>query len=279
MPIKKYKPTSPGRRFATYADNAEVTKTEPEKSLVEGLKKSGGRNARGRITSRHRGGGAKRKYRKIDFKRRKDGIPARVAAIEYDPNRTAHIALLHYADGEKTYILAPARLLVGATVLSGTGADIAPGHALALRNIPTGTTIHNVELTPGRGGQMGRSAGAAIQLVAKEGDRATLRLPSGEMRMVHVECRATVGAIGNAEHQNIDIGKAGRSRHLGKRPQTRGTAMNPVDHPHGGGEGSTTPGRHPVTPWGVPTLGYPTRKKNKPSDRYIVRSRRRAKRK
>jgi large subunit ribosomal protein L2 len=279
MPIKKYKPTSPGRRFATFADNAEVTKTEPEKSLVEGLKKSGGRNTHGRITSRHRGGGAKRKYRKIDFKRRKDGIPARVAAIEYDPNRTSYIALLHYADGEKRYILAPARLRVGATVMSGPGADIAPGHALALRNIPTGTTIHNVELMPGRGGQMGRSAGAAIQLVAKEGDRATLRLPSGEMRMVHVDCRATVGSIGNAEHQNIDIGKAGRSRHLGKRPQTRGTAMNPVDHPHGGGEGSTTPGRHPVTPWGVPTLGYPTRKKNKQSDRWIVRNRRRAKRK
>ncbi|MBX5469890.1 MAG: 50S ribosomal protein L2 [Thermoleophilaceae bacterium] len=279
MAIKKHKPTSPGRRFATYADNAEVTKTEPEKSLVEGLKKSGGRNAHGRITSRHRGGGAKRKYRRIDFKRRKDGIPARVAAIEYDPNRTAHIALLHYADGEKAYILAPARLRVGATVLSGPGADIAPGHALALRDIPTGTTVHNVELTPGRGGQMGRSAGAAIQLVAKEGERATLRLPSGEMRMVHVDCRATVGSIGNAEHQNIDIGKAGRSRHLGRRPQTRGTAMNPVDHPHGGGEGSTTPGRHPVTPWGKPTLGYPTRKKRKPSDRWIVRSRRRAKRK
>jgi large subunit ribosomal protein L2 len=279
MAIKKYKPTSPGRRFATYADNAEVTKTEPEKSLVEGLKKSGGRNSHGRITSRHRGGGAKRKYRVIDFKRRKDGIPARVAAIEYDPNRTAYIALLHYADGEKRYILAPNRLGVGATVMSGPGADIAPGHCLALRNIPTGTTVHNVELTPGRGGQLGRSAGAAIQLVAKEGDRATLRLPSGEMRMVHVDCRATVGSIGNAEHQNIDIGKAGRSRHLGKRPQTRGTAMNPVDHPHGGGEGSTTPGRHPVTPWGVPTLGYPTRKKNKQSDRWIVRSRRRAKRK
>ncbi|HEX8855480.1 MAG TPA: 50S ribosomal protein L2 [Thermoleophilaceae bacterium] len=279
MPIKKYKPTSPGRRFATFADNAEVTKSEPEKSLVEGLNKSGGRNSNGRITSRHRGGGAKRKYRVIDFKRRKDGIPARVAAIEYDPNRTAYIALLHYADGEKRYILAPNRLRVGATVMSGTGADIAPGHALPLRNIPTGTTVHNVELTPGRGGQLGRSAGAAVQLVAKEGDRATLRLPSGEMRMVHVDCRATVGSIGNAEHQNIDIGKAGRSRHLGKRPQTRGTAMNPVDHPHGGGEGSTTPGRHPVTPWGVPTLGYPTRKKNKQSDRWIVRSRRRAKRK
>jgi large subunit ribosomal protein L2 len=274
MAIKRHKPTSPGRRFATWQDNAEVTKKEPEKSLVEGLKKSGGRNSYGRITSRHRGGGAKRRYRRIDFKRTKDGIPAKVAAIEYDPNRTAYIALLHYADGDKRYILAPARLGVGDTVSSGPTADIAPGCALPLRNIPTGTTLHNVELTPGRGGQMGRSAGTAIQLVAKEGERATLRLPSGEMRQVPVDARATVGAIGNSDHQNIDIGKAGRSRHKGIRPQTRGTAMNPVDHPHGGGEGSTTPGRHPVTPWGVPTLGYPTRKKNKPSDRYIVRRRR-----
>jgi large subunit ribosomal protein L2 len=272
--IKKHKPTSPGRRFATWSDRAEVTRSEPEKSLVRGITKSGGRNAYGRITSRHRGGGAKRKYRIIDFKRTKDGIPAKVAAIEYDPNRTAYIALLHYADGEKRYILAPARLRVGATVLSGPTADIVVGHCLPLRNIPTGTVVHNVELEPGRGGQMGRSAGASIQLMAKEGDRATLRLPSGEMRMVNVDCRATVGTIGNVEHQNIDIGKAGRNRHKGKRPQTRGTAMNPVDHPHGGGEGSTTPGRHPVTPWGVPTLGYPTRKKNKQSDRMIVRRRR-----
>ena len=274
MAIKKHKPTTPGRRFATWSDRAEVTRRAPEKSLVEGLSKSGGRNVHGRITSRHRGGGAKRRYRKIDFKRRKDGVPAKVASIEYDPNRTSYIALLHYADGEKRYILAPQRLRVGATVMSGQEADIAVGHCLPLRNIPTGTVVHNVELTPGRGGQMGRSAGAAIQLVAKEGERATLRLPSGEMRMVSVDCRATVGAIGNVEHQNIDIGKAGRNRHKGIRPQTRGTAMNPVDHPHGGGEGSTTPGRHPVTPWGVPTLGYPTRKKNKPSDRYIVRRRR-----
>jgi large subunit ribosomal protein L2 len=272
--IKKHKPTSPGRRFATWSDRAEVTRTEPEKSLVRGITKSGGRNSYGRITSRHRGGGAKRKYRVIDFKRTKDGIPAKVASIEYDPNRTAYIALLHYADGEKRYILAPARLRVGATVLSGPSADIAVGHCLPLRNIPTGTVVHNVELLPGRGGQMGRSAGTSIQLMAKEGERATLRLPSGEMRMVDVDCRATVGTIGNVEHQNIDIGKAGRNRHKGKRPQTRGTAMNPVDHPHGGGEGSTTPGRHPVTPWGVPTLGYPTRKKNKPSDRMIVRRRR-----
>ncbi|HYH58231.1 MAG TPA: 50S ribosomal protein L2 [Thermoleophilaceae bacterium] len=277
MAVKKHKPTSPGRRFATWNDNAEVTKAEPEKGLVEGLKKSGGRNAHGRITSRHRGGGAKRKYRKVDFKRLKDGVPAKVAAIEYDPNRSAHIALLHYADGEKRYILAPQRLSVGASVMSGPTAEVAVGNALPLARIPTGTVVHNVELTPGRGGQMGRSAGAAIQLMAKEGRHATLRLPSGEMRMVLVDCRATIGTIGNGEHQNVDIGKAGRNRHKGKRPQTRGTAMNPVDHPHGGGEGSTTPGRHPVTPWGVPTLGYRTRKKNKPSDRYIVRGRRRGK--
>jgi large subunit ribosomal protein L2 len=277
VPVKRHKPTSPGRRFATWPDRTELSKKEPERNLTEGLSKSGGRNSRGRITSRHRGGGAKRLYRKIDFKRRKDGVPAKVAAIEYDPNRTAYIALLHYADGEKRYILAPNRLRVGMTVESGDGADITVGNALPIRRIPTGTTVHNVELNPGRGGQIGRSAGAAIQLVAKEGDRATLRLPSGEMRMVSTECRATVGEIGNAEHQNITIGKAGRNRHKGIRPQTRGTAMNPVDHPHGGGEGSTTPGRHPVTPWGVPTLGYPTRKKNKPSDRYIVRRRRRGK--
>src|SRR4051795_3136795 len=277
MAIRKPKPTSPGRRFATYPDFSEITKSEPEKSLVEGLKKSGGRNVNGRKTARHRGGGAKRLYRRIDFKRRKDGVPAKVAAIEYDPNRTAYIALLHYADGEKRYILAPNRLRVGATVMSGDEADIQVGNSLPLRRIPTGTVVHNVELTPGRGGQMGRSAGTQIQLVAKEGGRATLRLPSGEMRMVPIDCRASIGAIGNAEHQNIEIGKAGRSRHKGKRPQTRGTAMNPVDHPHGGGEGSTTAGRHPVTPWGKPTLGYRTRKKNKASDRYIVRGRRRGK--
>src|SRR5919204_2437428 len=277
MAIRKHKPTTPGRRFATWAEHAELTQSEPEKSLTEGLKKSGGRNAKGRVTARHRGGGTKRKYRKIDFKRRKDGVPAKVAAIEYDPNRSAHIALLHYADGEKRYIVAPARLRVGDTVVSGEGADIRPGNALPLRSIPTGTTVHNVELTPGRGGQLGRSAGTAIQLVAKEGKLATLRLPSGEMRMVPLECRATVGVIGNAEHQNVELGKAGRARHLGKRPQTRGVAMNPIDHPHGGGEAHHTPGGHPVTPWGVPTLGYRTRKKRKPSDRYIVRGRRRGK--
>src|SRR5437764_2921457 len=275
MPLKRHKPSSTGLRVGNYEYIAEVTRSEPEKSLTEGISKSGGRNSRGRKTSRHRGGGAKRRYRKIDFKRQKDGVPARVAAIEYDPNRTSYIALLHYADGEKRYILAPTRLRVGATVSSGPGADIQPANCLPLRSIPTGTTVHNVELVPGRGGQMGRSAGAAIQLVAKEGGRATLRLPSGEMRMVLLDSRASIGSIGNADHQNISIGKAGRNRHKGKRPQTRGTAMNPVDHPHGGGEGSTTPGRHPVTPWGVPTLGYPTRKKNKQSDRFIVRRRRR----
>src|SRR3954468_2243970 len=277
MPIRKPKPTSPGRRFVSYSDFAEVTKTKPEKTLVEGLKKSGGRNAHGRKTSRHRGGGAKRLYRKIDFKRRKDDIPAKVAAIEYDPNRSSYIALLHYADGVKSYILAPARLQVGATVLSGPPVEPPVGNALPLANMPVGTVVHNVELQPGRGGQLARSAGASVELMAKEGDMATLRLPSGEMRLVRSECRATVGVIGNAEHQNITVGKAGRKRHMGVRPQTRGTAMNPVDHPHGGGEGSTTPGRHPVTPWGVPTLGYRTRKKNKGSDRYIVRGRRRGK--
>jgi len=277
MPIRKPKPTSPGRRFVSYPDFAEITKTEPEKSLVEGLKKSGGRNAYGRKTSRHRGGGAKRLYRKIDFKRTKDGVPAKVAAIEYDPNRTSYIALLHYADGAKAYILAPARLQVGATVMSGPTAEIATGNCLPLRNMPTGTVVHNVELQPGRGGQLARSAGASIQLMAKEGDYATLRLPSGEMRMVRADCRATVGVIGNADHQNVKIGKAGRKRHMGVRPQTRGTAMNPVDHPHGGGEGATPLGNHPQTPWGVPTIGYRTRKKRKASDRYIVRGRRRGK--
>src|SRR5256714_2481144 len=279
MAVKRHKPTSPGRRFATWSDRAEVTKKDPEKGLTEGLKKSGGRNTHGRITSRHRGGGAKRLYRRVDFKRQKDGVPARVAAIEYDPNRTAYIALLNYADGDKRYILAPNRLRVGMTVESGERADITVGNALPLRVIPTGTTVHNVEITPGRGGQMGRSAGTAIQLVAKEGERATLRLPSGEMRMVPVDCRATVGSIGNADHQNVELGKAGRSRHKGKRPQTRGVAMNPIDHPHGGGEAHHTPGGHPRTPWGVPTLGYRTRKKRKGSDKFIVRGRRRGRKK
>ena len=279
MPVRKHKPTTPGRRFATWTDRSEITRTEPEKALSEGLNKSGGRNSKGRVTARHRGGGAKRRYRRIDFKRRKDGVPAKVASIEYDPNRSAHIALLHYADGEKRYILAPARLRVGAPVMSGDRADIQLGNCLPLRLIPTGTTVHNVELAPGRGAQLGRSAGTAIQVMAKEGDYATLRLPSGEMRMVPLDSRATIGAIGNAEHENVELGKAGRSRHRGKRPQTRGVAMNPVDHPHGGGEAHHTPGGHPVTPWGVPTLGYRTRKKRKPSDRFIVRGRRRGKRK
>ena len=277
MAVRKPKPTSPGRRFATYPDFSEITTSKPEKSLTEGLSKSGGRNAHGRKTARHRGGGAKRLYRKIDFKRRKDGIPAKVAAIEYDPNRSARIALLNYSDGEKRYILAPQRLRVGATVMSGPQAEVSVGNSLPLARMPIGTVVHNVELAPGRGGQIGRAAGAAIQLMAKEGSRATLRLPSGEMRMVELDCRATIGEIGHVEHANVDVGKAGRNRHLGRRPQTRGTAMNPVDHPHGGGEGSTTAGRHPVTPWGVPTLGYRTRKKRKPSDRYIVRGRRRGK--
>ncbi len=277
MAIRKPKPTSPGMRFVSYPDFAEITRSEPEKSLTEGLKKSGGRNAHGRKTSRHRGGGAKRLYRKIDFKRTKDAIPAKVAHIEYDPNRSAYIALLHYVDGEKRYIIAPARLTVGMTVESGPSADIRVGNALPLANMPAGTVVHNVELTPGRGAQLGRSAGIGIQLLAKDGDYVTLRLPSGEMRQVRAECRATIGTVGNSDHQNVKIGKAGRKRHMGVRPQTRGVAMNPVDHPHGGGEGSTTAGRHPVTPWGVPTLGYRTRKKGKASDKYIVRGRKRGK--
>ena len=277
MAIRKPKPTSPGMRFVSYPDFAEITRSSPEKSLVEGLTKSGGRNSYGRKTSRHRGGGAKRLYRRIDFKRLKDGVPAQVAHIEYDPNRTAYIALLHYADGEKRYILAPAKLQVGMTVESGPNADIRVGNALPLANMPAGTVVHNVELTPGRGAQLGRSAGISIQLLAKDGEYVTLRLPSGEMRLVRGECRATVGTVGNSDHQNVKIGKAGRKRHMGVRPQTRGVAMNPVDHPHGGGEGSTTAGRHPVTPWGVPTLGYRTRKKGKASDKYIVRGRKRGK--
>src|ERR1700730_9290491 len=277
MPIRKPKPTSPGRRFVSYPDFAEITKSEPEKTLVAGLSKSGGGEGPRGKKSRHRGGGAKRAYRRIDFKRRKDGVEAKVAAIEYDPNRSAYIALLHYVDGEKRYILAPQRLAVGMTVSSGPNADIAVGNSLELARMPVGTVVHNVELQPGRGGQMARSAGASVQLMAKDGDMATLRLPSGEVRMVRAEWRATVGTLGNAEHQNVKVGKAGRKRHLGVRPQTRGTAMNPVDPPHGGGEASTTAGRHPVTPWGVPTLGYRTRKRRKRSDALIVRARRRGK--
>ena len=277
MPLKKYKPTSPGRRFMTVSGFDEVTKAEPEKSLLEPLTKKAGRNNRGRITTRHKGGGHKRQYRVIDFKRRKDGVPAKVAAIEYDPNRSARIALLHYVDGAKAYILAPARLRVGATVESGPDADIKPGNALPLANIPTGTNVHAVELKPGQGARMARSAGSSIQLVAKDGDHGVLRLPSGELRRVLLTCRATVGQVGNSDHANEQSGKAGRSRWLGKRPAVRGSAMNPVDHPHGGGEGKSKGGRHPVTPWGVPTLGKRTRRKHKESDKLIVRGRRRGK--
>jgi large subunit ribosomal protein L2 len=278
MANRKTKPTSPGRRFGTYQLREELSGAEPEKSLTKGKNRSSGRNANGRVTSRHRGGGAKRRYREIDFKRTTDDIPAKVASIEYDPNRSAYIALLHYADGRKSYILAPQGLQVGAEVLSGPKADIALGHALPLRRIPTGTVVHNVEMTPGQGGRLGRAAGTAIQVVAKEGDMVSLRLPSSEVRMVRADCRATVGSLSNSDHQNVTWGKAGRSRHRGKRPQTRGIAMNPVDHPHGGGEAHKTPGGHPVTPWGKPTLGYRTRKKRKKSDALIVRGRRRKKR-
>jgi large subunit ribosomal protein L2 len=279
MPNRKTRPTSPGRRFGTYQLREELTGDEPTKKLLSGKKRSSGRNAAGRVTARHRGGGAKRRYRQIDFKRHKDGIPAKVATIEYDPNRSANIALLNYSDGEKRYILAPQGLRVGAEIVSGDGADIAPGNSLPLSRIPTGTVVHNVELIPGQGGRLGRAAGTAIQVVAKEGPMVSLRLPSSEVRMVRGECRATVGSISNAEHQNLKVGKAGRNRHRGKRPQTRGVAMNPVDHPHGGGEAHHTPGGHPVTPWGKPTLGYRTRKKGKRSDALIVRGRRRGKRK
>ncbi len=274
MGIKKYKATSPGLRQMTVLTFDEITKKEPEKSLVVTLKKSGGRNSQGRITVRFRGGGAKRKYRIIDFKRDKDGIPGKVAAIEYDPNRTANIALIHYADGEKRYILAPHGLKVGDVIESGENADIKVGNALPLRNIPVGTTVHNIELVPGKGGQLARSAGAEAQLMGKEGKYAQLRLPSGEHRLVLLDCRATIGQVGNLDHENVTIGKAGRSRHMGRRPSVRGSAMNPVDHPHGGGEGKAPIGRPaPVTPWGKPTLGYKTRKKNKKSDKYIVRRR------
>src|SRR5213592_2029769 len=277
MALKKYKPTSPGRRFMSVSSFDEITKSEPEKSLTAPIKKTGGRNVNGRVTTRHQGGGHKRRYRVIDFKRTKDGIPAKVAAIEYDPNRSARIALLHYADGEKAYILAPSQLRVGASVQSGPDADIKVGNALPLENIPTGTLVHNVELKPGQGAKMARSAGSGIQLVAKDAGYAVLRLPSGEMRRVPLRCRATVGQVGNVDHQNVTIGKAGRSRWRGKRPSVRGSAMNPVDHPHGGGEGKSKGGRHPVTPWGVPTLGKRTRSKHKESNKLIVRGRRRGK--
>lgn len=272
MAIRKRKPTSAGRRFQTVSDFAEITKSTPERSLLAPQQRSGGRNSYGRKTSRHRGGGHKRQYRLVDFKRNKDGVPARVAAIEYDPNRNARIVLLHYFDGEKRYILAPAKLNVGDIVQSGVEADIKVGCALPLRNIPVGTVVHNVELRPGQGGKLARGAGMSIQLVAKEGDYATLRLPSTEMRKVPIDCRATVGEVGNSEHELISVGKAGRNRWKGVRPQTRGVAMNPVDHPLGGGEGKTSGGRHPVSPWGQPEGR--TRALVKDSDKLIIRRRR-----
>ena len=271
MAIKKFKPTSPALRQMTVLVSDEITCNQPEKSLLVSLKKNSGRNAQGKITVRHRGGGNRRKYRIIDFKRNKDGIPAKVATIEYDPNRTANIALLHYADGEKAYILAPVGLEVGTTVLSGPTADIKPGNAMALKDMPVGTVIHNIELKPGKGAQLVRSAGVSAQLMAKEGKKALLRLPSGEMRFVSIDCKATIGQVGNIEHGNVVIGKAGRKRHMGIRPTVRGSVMNPCDHPHGGGEGRTSIGRpSPVTPWCKPALGYKTRKKNKASDKLIV---------
>ena len=271
---KSFRPTTPSMRFRTVSTFEEVTKTSPEKSLIRPKKRTNGRNNRGRVTVRHRGGGHRRHYRKIDFKRDKFDIPAKVAAIEYDPNRSSRIALLHYADGEKRYVLSPIGLEVGSTIVSGEGADIQVGNALPLAKIPDGTAIHNVELQPGKGGQMGRSAGTMIQILAKEGDFAQLRLPSGEMRLVRLTCIATIGQVGNADHENIVSGKAGRSRWLGKRPTVRGVAMNPVDHPHGGGEGRATGGGNPVSPWGQPTRGFKTRKKKKHSSKWIVRDRR-----
>jgi large subunit ribosomal protein L2 len=270
MAIRKYKPTTPGRRGASVSDFKEITRTRPEKSLTKPLKKKAGRNAYGRITTRHQGGGHKRQYRMIDFKRNKDGVPATVASIEYDPNRTARIALLHYADGEKRYILAPQGLSVGDRLASGAGSDIRPGNALPLASIPVGTIVHAVELKAGAGAKMARSAGSGVQLLAKEGGSATLRLPSGEIRLVDAKCRATVGEVGNAEHELVSWGKAGRSRWLGKRPSVRGVAMNPVDHPLGGGEGKSSGGRHPTSPWGKKEGRT---RKPKPSDKLIVRRR------
>jgi large subunit ribosomal protein L2 len=270
--IKKFKPTSPGRRFVTVAGFEEITKTEPEKALIQPIKRTGGRNAQGRLTVRHRGGGHKRMYRVIDFKRDKDSIPAKVASIEYDPNRSSRIALINYADGEKRYIIAPVGLKVGQMVVSGPESDIKVGNCLPLKNIPLGTMIHNIELYPKGGAKMVRSAGGSAQLMAKEGKYANLRMPSGEMRLVLQECRATIGQVGNVEHENITIGKAGRSRWMGIRPTVRGVVMNPVDHPHGGGEGRSPIGMNPVTPWGKPALGARTRKK-KPSDRMIIKRR------
>ena len=272
MGIKKFKPVTPTLRYRTVSDFAEVTKSEPEKSLLRPHKKTGGRNNAGRITTRHRGGGHKRRYRVIDFKRTKHDVPARVAAIEYDPNRSARIALLFYADGEKRYIIAPKGLEVGAQVISGSSAPFNVGNAMPLERIPLGTLVHNIEMKPGRGGQMARGAGTYAQLMAKEGKNVTLRLPSGEMRMVNRHCLATIGEVGNPEHENIVIGKAGKSRWLGRRPTVRGVVMNPIDHPHGGGEGRTSGGRHPSSPWGWKTKGKKTRR-SQPSDRFIVRRR------
>jgi large subunit ribosomal protein L2 len=269
MPTKSYRPVTPTRRFQTTVTREDITKDKPEKSLVVGKRKTGGRNSFGRVTSRFIGGGHKQTYRIVDFKRDKFGVPAKVAAIEYDPNRSARIALLHYADGEKRYILAPIGLQVGTTLMSGPDADILIGNALPLKNIPPGTVVHNVELKPGKGGQMARAAGSQVQLVSRESEYALLKLPSGETRRVRVECMATVGQVGNVEHENVSFGKAGRTRWLGKRPHNRGVTMNPVDHPHGGGEGRTSGGRHPVTPWGVPTRGFKTRN-NKRTEKYIV---------
>ncbi len=269
MPIKSYRPTTPTRRYQTVVSREEITKQTPEKSLVTGKQRTGGRNNTGRVTSRFIGGGAKQSYRMIDFKRDKAGIPAKVASIEYDPNRTARIALLNYADGEKRYIICPVGLEVGRTVTSGAEADILIGNALPLKNIPPGTVVHNIELKPGKGAQMARSAGAQAQLVSREAEYALLKLPSGEIRRVLVDCMATVGQVGNVEHENVSLGKAGKSRWLGRMPHNRGVSMNPVDHPHGGGEGKTSGGRHPVTPWGQPTRGYKTRN-NKRTDSMIV---------
>jgi large subunit ribosomal protein L2 len=272
MPIRKYKPTSPGRRQMTVQTYDEITTADPYKPLTETMKKSGGRNNTGEVTSWWRGGGHKRLYRIIDFKRDKKNIPGKVSTIEYDPNRSARIALVTYADGDKRYILQPLGLKVGDTIVSGDAADILPGNALPLRNIPQGTTVHNVELKPGRGGQMARSAGAGVQVVAKEGEYVSVKMPSGEIRKINQDCLATIGQVGNLDHENVSFGKAGRSRWLGRKPHVRGVAMNPVDHPLGGGEGKTSGGRHPVTPWGVPTKGYKTRNR-KPSDKFIVQRR------
>lgn len=274
MALKKYKPVTPGRRFGTVSDFSVLTKKKPEKSLTESLSQTGGRNNNGRITRRHAGGGHKRLYRLVDFKRKKDNIPAKVTAIEYDPNRSARIALIQYADGEKSYIIAPVGLKIGATVLSGESVDIVPGNCLPIRSIPVGTIVHNIELRPGKGAEMSRSAGSASQVLAKEDRYAQIKLPSSEVRMVDLNCRACIGQVGNVDHGIISLGKAGRNRWLGVRPSVRGTAMNPHDHPHGGGEGKNkTSGRNPVTPWGKPTLGYKTRNKKKASSKFIVRGR------